>query len=88
MSRASIDINCTRARAHKTGSIEQEIPAGKELSVMRNRADGTRKITRVRRVATCGKQIERVHLVQVLTDCKEVHTEKSCTSCQVALTVV
>lgn len=44
MSRASIDINCTRARAHKTGSIEQEIPAGKELSVMRNRADGTRKI--------------------------------------------
>lgn len=49
MSRASILINCTR----ETGSIEQETPAGKELNVMRNRADGTRKITRV---ATCGTQ--------------------------------
>lgn len=56
---------------------------------MRNRADGTRKITRVPRGTqraereTCGTQIERVHLVQVRTDCKKVHTGEAYTSCNV-----
>lgn len=63
---------------------------------MRNRADGTRKITRVpHRTQRAERNVrdanrERVHLVQVRTDRKKGHTRRTLyfLQRQVALTVV
>lgn len=72
--------------ARAIGPIEQETPAGRELNVMHNRADGTRKITRAPRSARCGTRgkIGCASGAQVPADYKGVRRLR-CTSCYVDL---